>query len=119
MLTKQDEIWNRAALEHGGRNPFEGDTNLASLLRLHNLAMNGGVWHSLQVLTDQERFAAIEGFRYFGLPQVADIFSKPFEDTDEDEERLEDAYSQEVPRDEVLFDAFCAKFEAEPEAFAP
>ncbi|CBJ41352.1 hypothetical protein [Ralstonia solanacearum] len=118
MFTKEDEIWNRAALDGGGKNPSEGDVNLASALLLHSLAMNGGVLHALQVLTDQQRVAAMVGFRYFGFYKVADLLSEPFSDTDEDEERLEDTYSQEIPLDEVLFNAFCAKLATDSQAFA-
>lgn len=118
MLTKEDEIWNRAALEGGGQNPSEGDINLASALLLHNLAMNGGVLHALRVLTDQQRIAAIEGYKYFGFHKVADLLSKPFADTDEDEERLDAAYSKEIPIDEVLFNAFCARLATDSQAFA-
>jgi hypothetical protein len=42
-MTNADEVWNRAALEGGGPEPREGDVALATLLRAHGLAMNGGV----------------------------------------------------------------------------
>lgn len=118
MLSREDEIWNRAAMKAGGQNPAEGDVHLASALRLHSLAMNGGVLHALQVLTDQQRRAAIDGYRYFGFHKVADLLSEPFADTDEDDTRLENAYSIEIPLDETLFNAFCAKYAVEPAAFA-
>lgn len=55
MLSDSDRIWNRAALENGGREPRAGDRSLAALLAFHGLAMNGGVSHATHVVSRGSR----------------------------------------------------------------
>lgn len=118
-ISRQDQIWNRACLESGGQSPAAGDQALASLLLAHNLAMNGGVVHALECLTQPEVAAAVSGFNYFGLAEVARIFQELPDDTEETEERLNQLYWATVPSDETLVHAFRIKLLASPEVFAP
>lgn len=69
-----DQIWNRAAQDEGGPSPGPGDHALTSLLRLHGLAMNGGVHHAIDMLDVEELLAAIDGYTYFGFEGLADWF---------------------------------------------
>ena len=118
-LSRQSEIWNRACLEAGGSEPGAGDIALASLLRAHGLAMNGGAVHAMECLSQAELAAAIAGFKYFGLAAAAHVFEQAPDDSEETEERLNRMYWQAVPNDEVLAHAFRIKLVAFPEAFAP
>ncbi|MDH5821965.1 hypothetical protein QFW77_03015, partial [Luteimonas sp. RD2P54] len=118
-LSRQDQIWNRACLESGGPSPAAGNKALASLLLAHGLAMNGGVVHALECLSQPEVDSAVAGFNYFGLAEAARVFQQPPDDTDETEERLNQLYWVAVPSDETLAHAFRVKLLASPEAFAP
>lgn len=119
-LSRQDQIWNRAALELGGDNPREGDKALASLLLLHGMAMNGGIDHALEVLTPLEFSAALSGFRYFGLNRVAELLEGIGESvTEARAEKLHKEYGVAVPSDGTLVHAFRLKLLASPEAFSP
>ena len=118
-LSRQDQIWNRACLESGGQSPAVGDQALASLLLAHSLAMNGGVVHALECLSQPEIAAAVAGFNYFGLAEAARVFEQVTDDSEETEERLDQLYRTAVPSDETLAHAFCVKLLASPEAFAP
>jgi hypothetical protein len=118
MLSKQDEIWNRAALEGGGSNPAAGDVALASLLVAHGVAMNGGVLHAIECLTDAQRAAAARGFVYFGFPQVAALFTNLPSNAEGEEESLNEVYWASIPDDSILVEAFRMKLLASPEAFS-
>ena len=50
-LSEADLVWNRAAMEAAGEQPRQGDVAPASLLSLHNLAMNGGLLHAIERLS--------------------------------------------------------------------
>ena len=118
-LSRQSEIWNRACLESGGSSPADGDKALASLLLAHGFAINGGVVHALECLSQSELAAAVAGFNYFGLAGAAHVFQQLPDDTVETEERLNRLYWAAVPNDETLAHAFRVKLLASPEAFAP
>lgn len=119
MLSRQGQIWSRAALEAGGEAPREGDSALASLLQAHGLVMNGGVVHAQESLGQAKLADAVAGFRYFGLSVVAEVLSHPPDDSEETEERLNAAYWKAVPDDSILAHAFRVKLLQFPEAFAP
>ena len=118
-LSRQDQIWNRACLESGGSSPAAGDQALASLLLAHGLAMNGGVVHALECLSQSEIAAAVAGFNYFGLTDASRVFEQLPDDSEETEERFNQMYWSAVPSDETLAHAFRVKLLSTPEAFAP
>ena len=118
-LSRQDSIWNRASVESGGASPAPGDQALASLLRAHNLAMNGGVAHALECLSPSETTAAIAGFNYFGLADAARVFEQAPDESEAAEERLDRMYWSVIPSDDTLAHAFRIKLISTPEAFAP
>jgi len=74
-LTDEDLIRNRAC--NGiGPNARVGDKALASLLLFHSVAMNGGVFHALELLTSTELSDALKGYQKFGLSSFVDIILK-------------------------------------------
>ena len=118
-LDRQTQIWNRACLESGGPTPAAGDVALASLLLAHGLAMNGGVAHALECLSQAETSAAIAGFNYFGLTAASIVFEQRPDDSEDAQERLDMMYRAAVPSDHVLVHAFRVKLVSTPSAFAP
>ena len=117
-LSKQDQIWNRAALEAGGRSPAEGDLALANLLMAHGLVMNGGVEHAIDCMSSDELSDSIAGFKYFGFFAAADLLSLPLSNMVDSEESLNSAYWQAVPDDSALAHAFHLKLLATPNGFS-
>ena len=117
-LSKQDQIWNRAALEAGGSSPAVGDIALANLLMAHGLIMNGGVEHAIECLSRDELADSIAGFKYFGFLAAANVLSQPPSNMEDSEELLNSAYWQAVPDDSALAHAFHLKLLATPDAFS-
>jgi hypothetical protein len=128
-VTSADEIWNRAAMQRGGPAPRSGDLALAAALSLHSLAMSGGLVDAIERLGTEELDAAESGYRWLGLDPAAEAVAivrseigNGALDDDEREESLErradEAYTQAIPSDEALMDAFQAKFSDDPQGFA-
>lgn len=121
-LTQADLVWNRATLE-GGDFQARGDKALASIFRAHNLAMNGGVFHALELLDAGELREAQCGYRYFGLDAAADLLTKAMtimheeSDLDEWESRLDREFLDLA--DNLLEARFKAKLQSNPEDFSP
>ncbi len=118
MLTRQDQIWNRALM---GSNDtlYEGDVALANLLLAHSAIMNGGVLDTLLILSESQRESVAAGFRYFGFPEIAEVFSQVPDDTEENEEKLDNEYWRFIPDDSPIINAFRVKLLSSPDAFAP
>lgn len=120
-----DQVWNRAALESGGKSPGPGDRALAALLLAHGLVMNGGVHHALECLDSSEVFAAADGFAYFGLDAVAAFFREAASDpvlaewTEQTEPVANERYWGLVPDDSYLESRFQAVFRERPKEFSP
>ena len=106
-----------------------GDRALASLLIAHGLINNGGVTHVIEVLSEDEVMAAIEGFRFFDLDAAAILLdevrrglSRERARTGDYDERLElefdEQYSELIPDDAVLEARFRRHFESHPEDFS-
>ena len=119
MNNEEVIIWNRACMKLGSVNPREGDVALAALLGLHSPAMNGGLSHSCEFLGPSRCAAAIEGFRYFDLNEMALLVERAMHLSEEESEELDDQYFDLVPQDNILVEAFLRKRTASPEAFAP
>jgi hypothetical protein len=123
-LTIADQIWNRAAMEGGGDSPGPGDRALASLLLLHGLAMNGGIHHAIECVSEEELSAAIDGFRYFGLEDMAQwLRSAPGDPllkewTANTEAPAIFRYAEYVPSDAYLAERFEAVYRDRPSEFA-
>src|SRR5438874_1312518 len=70
-LTDADRVWNRAC-DREGDDVREGDRALAALLLVDGYIKNGGVGHAFD-LTPQELAEGIEGYKFFGLDELAAI----------------------------------------------
>ena len=123
-LTKADLVWNRACI---GKVPFplDGDKALRALLSFHGLAMNGGILHALEYTQPEELAAAVAGYRYFGLDEVAEFIAEAKSvpegagDLDRWEGELDRRYGAFIPRDSVLVERFEFAFRYNPSQFAP
>ncbi|WP_127549898.1 hypothetical protein [Actinoplanes sp. OR16] len=116
--SEADLVWNRAAAQRGDG---AGDRHLSALLLAHGAVMNGGPGHAASSLGSAELDAAVAGFRYFGLKELASVVQQFPEagSSDEEEDRLNEAYLVLAPEDSLLFDAFAAKFFGSPSDFEP
>ncbi len=108
-LSRQDQIWNRAALESGGSAPAAGDVALAALLRAHGLITMGGVQQALALMDDTQRCAALAGFRYFDLESAAWALEWAIQVNTCDSNELDWLYWRAVPSDESIVAAFRKK----------
>jgi hypothetical protein len=124
-VTDADLIWNRAALENGGKTPACGDVALASLLVAHGYVMNGGVLHAAECLDVEQLADAQYGYRFFGLAPVAEMLSSARQlvdsgrETEEDEFNLDADYVSQIPDDSALAQRFELHLRAHPHDFAP
>jgi len=125
-----DEIWNRAAMNGGGPDPSLGDLALTSVLRLHNLAMSGGLLDAVERMTPEQLETAQAGYHWLRLDPAADVVAMVQQEIDagalDDDDRAEalevradDEYGRAIPRDQTLVDAFRTRLAEEPHAFAP
>lgn len=124
QLTHSDLIWNRACGEHALRE-LPGDRALADLLRAHGLAMNGGVLHAVECLTEDELSAAEAGYRYFDYDEIASLLrgAKVSTLTESDigglEHRFDSEYLKLIPCDDSIEARFQSDLMANPSAYAP
>lgn len=124
QLSLADRVWNRAALESGGRESKAGDRALAALLLAHGLVMNGGVHHALETLSEGELEAAADGYAFFGCDDVCRFLRGASEDpvlcqwTEATEPIANARYSQMVLDDAYLSRAFERVFAERPGDFA-
>lgn len=85
--------------------------------------MNGGLEHCLQAADSQELVAAVEGFRYLGAGEAADVLVKAREAGPAASEkvlgRFESRYFELFQRDQALVELFERRFSETPEDFAP
>jgi hypothetical protein len=125
-----DEVWNRAATASGGPEPREGDTAVASVLAVHNMAMSGGLLNAVEQFSPEQLEAAEAGFRWLRLGAAADVVAMVRQEVkagaldDEGrsealEMRADDAYSLVIPTDQTIVDAFEVLLAQVPTAFAP
>jgi hypothetical protein len=120
-LSRDGLIWNRAVLDAGGSTPGPGDTALAGLMLFHGLAMNGGIEHAFEILSPAEFDAAIAGFRYFDLAEIASLLAatRSARHNESQLDELQKRYDALVPTDAVLTAAFETRYRASPGDFAP
>jgi hypothetical protein len=118
-----DLIWNRAC-EGGGRNPSIGDRALAALLKVHGLAMNGGVLHAVESLSAAELAEAESGYRFFSLGAVADLLARARKIVEADQDlesyelQLDQDYAALIPDDSALYKQFQCIYITRPAEFA-
>jgi hypothetical protein len=121
VTDEQMAVWNRAALERGGRTPRGGDAALAALLRAHSLVMNGGVRHAVEVLESRELAGACAGLRFFEFDDVAALLERAAGASREDpsDSALDAEYARAIPRDAAIVDRFERHFAEHREFYAP
>jgi hypothetical protein len=124
-----DAVWNRACEPR--RFPSPGDDALSALLLLHGMAMNGGLLHAVEGLTDDELDRGVQAFRYLDLREAADAVERiarearvldasDVDAADSLELAADEAYRTALPEDDETIDrAFCAHFAQHPYAYAP
>ncbi len=100
-------------------------------MSLHNVAMNGGLLHSVEHHSDDEIARAIAGYRYFGLDDAASVIewvqreaarvdvNVDLEAAERVEFEADSRYADVVADDDVLFRRFESRLADEPGAFAP
>jgi hypothetical protein len=124
-LDAKDLVWNRAAIDGGGRNARAGDTALANALKVHGLVMNGGVHHAVQAVSETEVQAAAAGFDYFELRAIGEVLRRVQHDpklrewSDATEEAANRLYWAVLPDDGELIARFERRFRDKPTDFAP
>lgn len=102
-------------METGGPSPGNGNIALFSLRLLHRTVMNGGMDDALTSLSAGEVEAGIEGFRFFGLVEVAKLLGSARGVAEERLEAMDSRYGEMVPSDDTLVQAFEKKFLSSPE----
>lgn len=130
-MAQIDDIWNRAALEDGGLHPREGDRALSHLLRLHSLAMSGGLLDAVEGSERMSLREAVRGYRFFGLEEAASVIENvakaraaigdhPREgELDRLEQTADADYAAAVPDDSAIADKVAHRVKRTPAAFAP
>ena len=116
-------------MDAGGPSPRPGDEALASLLRVHNLAMSGGLLDAVERLSPDELDAAQAGYRVFNLSRAADVVAHVRSELGRDDlsdtemEALEgeadQRYADVVATDTVIVDRFEDRLAFTPDDFAP
>jgi hypothetical protein len=122
MLSITDIIWNRACYG-GGDSPRAGDKHLAALLHYHGAAMNSGVFHATEFCSASEIRDAKDGYRYFGLGEVATLIQKSeallkAKESPADYEREFDAAYFRLAGGSILFARFLEGYEQSPEEYS-
>lgn len=132
QFTEADKVWNRACGQAECSSPGVGDSALAALIAFHSVAMNGGVLHALEYRSDVEVISAVEGYRFFGLDEAADMIEAALselreiqargddpEEVEQLERVLDERYDVHVPDDQTLVVAFKRIFEHRRADFQP
>ncbi len=97
--------------------PLEGDRALANLLLFHGRAMNGGLGHAFDGLSDEEYSQAFAGFRFFGMDELVSFLESAASLTEDEQEDLSLEYYV-LASDEKIVAKFKAYFQEHPEAFS-
>ena len=131
-----DAVWNRALdLTSPDEAEAAGDAALHIVHIFHGVAMNGGLYHAVELHRDDEDYpidSVIEAYRFFGLELAADAIehatteqeeleANEDDDVDEDtleeaEERINEMYALE---DADVETALATALQHDPDAFAP
>ena len=118
-----DEVF-RDAVDYGtdGEVPANapvGVAKLAHVLRVYSAMMSGGFGFAMEVCGLDEFERAVDGFRYLGLTEVADLLSEmsvSYGTPGHDEER-EDLLDQMIAEGDLVLDAYRIKAAAVPADF--
>ena len=119
MTDEEIAIWNRACKGLRDTTFGPGDAALAALLRIHNSAMNGGLFHSCEIAGASHCAAAIAGLRFLGLDEIALLVERAAQLPEEDADELDERYFALIPKDSVITEVFLRKRAESPDVFAP
>ena len=114
QLTDADRVWNRACYGEGA-NLRDGDRALGALLLVDGYIQNGGVSHAFD-LTPEEFKEGIEGYKFFGLDELAAAIKRH---RGEEEAEYNARYYAFTKRPNQIRAKFEAMYRAHPERFAP
>ena len=117
------EVWNRgqAYPPHPDEGLGVGDRALRDLSKAHNMVMNGGIGHCVEMLSREEMVSAEAGYRWFGLDEAADALALagPWAEAGGEDEALEGQIDTALnAADNELLDRFKARFDDSPADFA-
>lgn len=115
-MSPADQVWNRAALERGGKAPLEGDLHIVALIALHSLMMNGDLEHAMEFFSRDEYLAGVAGFRFLGLTEAATLLE--LANSGADLEAIESAFLRLVPSDAFIAEAYERTYADSPHLFA-
>jgi hypothetical protein len=124
-LRQSDRVWNRAALRENPQSWLVGDRALAALLLAHGHVMNGGVFHAVEILSDDGFEEAIAGYQLFGLGSVQKVLIHAREllrkgaEIGAYEAVFDSDYRKLIPSDAALGSAFERHYNSNPQDYAP
>lgn len=112
-------------MQAGGQTPLAGDIALADLLRLHGRVMSAGVLDAVESAPEQTVSAAVSGYRFFELGDAATVIddaqsrlAESLEVADQLESEADRRYSEAIPGDATIVEAFEARYARQPNLFA-
>ena len=106
-------------MESRGEQPRRGDAPLAALLRWNSEVISGGMYFAIGAsLSWDEVPAGIDGYRYFGLTNAADLIERATSTDDHGLDALDQEYAVAVSTDDALPNAFEVRYTDYPEDFA-
>jgi Domain of unknown function (DUF4375) len=139
VSAEADAVWNRATTTAELTAP--GDRALQALLLVHGQIMNGGLLSALDYIEPEAFERAEVGFAYFGLDNVTELLRRAYavafpdgpvetelredytidlpDSVHAELEALDRRYSELIPRDQTLADAFERRFVERSGDFAP
>lgn len=127
LADRTDVIWHRA-LDVQPASGMPGDVAIWAVLLFHGTAMNGGVLHAVESNDEAEVTAAMDGYRWLGLTDVADLIAEVRRAVALRgwrglvarrglEAAADKRYHRTLPNDSDLEAALLRKVAASPEAF--
>ena len=127
LAERSDDIWHRAlGGEPASRLP--GDVAVCAVLLFHGTTMNGGVLNAVESNDDTFVVAAMDGYRWLGLTDIADLVAdlrravasgeaEDLERAESLEVESDHRYDRSVPDDAALFETVQRRVASTPEAF--
>ena len=110
-------VWNRAC-DYDFQPTLDGDRALKRAIQFDGLTCNGGLGHSLDVLSDEDVREAVKSFRYFGLLDTAHLVREALALPDEGmREALTDTYYELT--EDALESAFERHYVEYPHEYEP
>jgi hypothetical protein len=109
-------VWNRAC-DYDFQPARAGDRALKAAISFHGLTCNGGLGHTLDVLTDEEVEEALAAFDHLGLGDAARLVEEARGLSEEGREALTDRYYDLTS--DALEAAFQRHYREHPHEYEP